>query len=151
MVQLTAKQLDLLQRSRRAVLGTSSPSGRPRLVPVAYAVVQSGSELIVYSALDEKPKAVSDPHDLARVRDIRARPLVSLLVDEWQEDWTHLEWLRLDGTARLLDPGRTDSAEHHTAVALLRARYPQYASHDLENRPILRIRVEKLTGWSAAR
>ena len=150
MALLTAEQRDLLHRSRRAVLGTTSPRGRSRLVPVAYAVVESGSDLIVYSALDEKPKTVSDPHELARVRDIRARPLVSLLVDEWQEDWTALKWLRLDGTASLLEPAATNSAEHDSAVAALRARYPQYASHALEKRPILRVRVERVTGWSAA-
>ena len=150
MALLTAEQRDLLQRSRRAVLGTISPSSRPRLVPVAYAVVETGSELIVYSALDEKPKTVSDPHELARVRDIGARPLVSLLVDEWQEDWARLEWLRLDGTASLLEPATPNSPELLTAVAALRARYPQYGSHDLENRPILRIIVERVTGWSVA-
>ena len=151
MVELTDDQRDLLRRSRRAVLGTSSPSGRPRLVPVAFAVMEAAPELIVYSALDEKPKTAVDPHDLARVRDIVARPQVSLLVDDWHEDWTRLSWLRLDGEARLLEPNPAVAGEHATAVAALRERYPQYAAHRLEERPILRVLVERVSGWNAAR
>ena len=105
--------------------------------------------MIVYSALDEKPKTVSDPHELGRVRDIRARPQVSLLVDEWHEDWTRLAWLRLDGRASILEPTLAAPDEHRAAVAALRALYPQYVTHRLANRPILRIEVERVTGWRA--
>ena len=48
-------------------------------------------------------------------------------------------------------PGRRSSsrtiraaAEHATAVAALRAKYPQYASHRLEERPLIRIAVERV-------
>jgi PPOX class probable F420-dependent enzyme len=147
---LTDDQRALLERSRRAVLGTISPNGRPRLVPIAFAVVGAAPELIVYSALDEKPKTVSDPRQLARVRDIRARPQVSVLVDEWHEDWTRLRWLRLDGSATVLEPDTSAVNEHAAAVGALRERYPQYDGHRLEDRPVVRIRVERVTGWSAA-
>lgn len=149
MAQLTKAQRELLLRVRRAVLGTTSQSGRPRLLPVAFAVVEDEAELIVYSALDEKPKTVSDPHDLARVRDVRARPAVALLVDEWHEDWTRLSWLRLDGTATLLEPDGAATGEHASAVAALRDRYTQYETQRLEDRPILRIKVDRVSGWSA--
>jgi PPOX class probable F420-dependent enzyme len=149
-VQLTDDQRALLERSRRAVLGTTSPSGRPRLVPVAFAVIESASGAVVYSALDEKPKTVSDPNHLARVRDIRDRPNVSLLVDEWHEDWSRVRWLRLDGTATLLDPDSRDAREHGAALRALRDRYPQYADQRLEARPIVRVAVSRVVGWSAA-
>lgn len=151
MAQLTREQRALLQRTRRAVLGTTAASGRPRLIPVAFAVVEEAPELIVYSALDEKPKTMSDPRDLARVRDIRQRPQVSLLVDEWHEDWARLTWLRLDGEATLIEPAGTTIGEHAAAIRELRERYPQYASQKLEERPIVRIRVERVTGWSATK
>jgi len=73
---------------------------------------------------------------------------VSVLVDEWNEDWRRLSWLRLDGRATLIEPSSDDAAEHRTAGALLRERYPQYATHRLEERPILRIEVERVVGWS---
>ena len=55
--------MDLLSRARRAVLATIAPDGRSRLVPIAYAFAGA----VLYTPLDEKPKKVSDPHDLARV------------------------------------------------------------------------------------
>ena len=134
---------ELLARARRAVLATIAPDGTPRLVPIAFAFADG----VIYSALDEKPKRVSDPHDLARVRDISARPQVSVLVDQWDEDWTQLAWLRLVGRASLLESG---VPEHAVAVRLLRERYPQYASHRLEERPIIRIAVDKTSSWSAS-
>jgi PPOX class probable F420-dependent enzyme len=146
---LTEAQRALLTNSRRAVLGTASPDGRPRLVPVAFAVAETGDELTVYSALDEKPKTVSDPRDLARVRDIRARPRVSLLVDEWHEDWTRLRWLRLDGDATLLEPDIEAATEHAAAAEALRQKYPQYSGQRLESLPIVRIRVHNVAAWSA--
>jgi PPOX class probable F420-dependent enzyme len=148
---LTSRQRRLLGDARRATLATIAPDGRPRLVPLAYAVAEHGQELIVYSALDEKPKSVADPRQLARVRDILARPSVALLVDEWHEDWDRLAWLRLDGTATVLEPRGEEASEHATAVKLLRARYTQYATHRLEQRPLLRIRVERATGWGGER
>ena len=146
---LSDSERQLLDESRRGVLATIAGDGRPRLVPIVYAAITGRSqELLLYSALDEKPKSVGDPRSLARVRDVLARPRVSVLVDRWSEDWVHLAWLRLDGVARLLEPDTADdTAEHARAVALLRARYPQYASHRLEDRPMLRIAVEPTVSW----
>ena len=69
-------------------------------------------------------------------------------MDRWDEDWTRLAWLRAEGTAELLGPGR-DGPEHASAVAALRDRYPQYASHRLEERPLIRITIERVTEWGA--
>jgi PPOX class probable F420-dependent enzyme len=146
-VQLTRAQRDLLERSRRAVLGTTAPDGRPRLVPIAFAAAVGDGNVTIYSALDEKPKSVADPRDLARVRDVRERPRVSVLIDEWDEDWSRLVWLRLDGDASLLEPEAEQAGEHASAVRLLRERYPQYAAQRLEERPILRIAIERAASW----
>jgi PPOX class probable F420-dependent enzyme len=134
--------MELLSRARRAVMATIAADGTPRLVPIAFAFADG----VIYSALDEKPKSVADPHDLARVRDIVARPQVSVLIDEWDEDWTKLAWLRLAGRASVLEPGVPG---HALAVRLLRERYPQYADHRLEQRPIIRIEIEHTSSWSA--
>ena len=148
-------------------------------MPIAYAFDDLPEGLVIYSALDEKRKAVADPRALARVRDIGTRPRVAVLVDHWEEDWAHLAWVRLEGTATVLEPpqgGAVASAtmrtppadaqqqpagqpaepsmfrsggEHARAVSLLRSRYTQYATHALETRPIVRIAVERVSGWSA--
>ena len=121
-------------------------------MPITFAADITGhsQRLVLYSPLDEKPKTVDDPRTLARVRDILARPAVTVLVDRWSEDWTHLAWLRLGGTATLLEPGgEAGDSEHTHAVALLRSRYDQYGDHALEARPILRIEVERVVTWAA--
>jgi PPOX class probable F420-dependent enzyme len=149
--RLTEAQREMLERSRHAVLGTTAADGRPRLVPMVFAVAAADDGVtLLYSALDEKPKTVSDPHQLARVRDIVERPAVSVLVDRWDEDWSRLGWLRLDGRAMLLEPGGDDTDEHAAAVQLLRDRYAQYATHKLEERPVLRIEVDRIVDWSAS-
>ena len=144
--------MDVLSSARRAVLATIREDGRPRLVPIAFAIANEGGALVLYSALDEKPKSVGDVHALARVRDIVARPRVSIVVDRWSEDWAELAWLRLDGTASLLEPAdHAAAAEHKLAVSLLRERYAQYATQRLEELPILRIAVEGSSDWRASR
>lgn len=128
---------------------TLAADGRPRPVPIAYAFEDAPQGLIVYSALDEKRKTVADPRALARVRDIGTRPRVAVLVDRWEEDWAHLAWVRLDGTATVLEATDTSAGEHAHAVRMLRERYPQYATHNLEGRPVIRIAVERVSGWMA--
>lgn len=127
----------LLAGARRATLATIAPDGRPRLVPVCFVVVDD----VIWSPLDEKPKSVDDPRSLARVRDIERDGRVTLLVDRWSEDWAELGWLRLDGHAEVVesaDPG---------IIAALRTKYAQYADHDLESRPMIRITVARVARW----
>ena len=66
-----------LDSARTATLATIAGDGRPRLVPICFAVADD----VVWTPLDEKPKAVADVRSLARVRDIVVRPAVSLLVE----------------------------------------------------------------------
>jgi coenzyme F420-0:L-glutamate ligase / coenzyme F420-1:gamma-L-glutamate ligase len=137
-------ELALLSEARRATLATIKPDGTPRLVPIAYAF--DPERALLYFVLDEKPKSVDDPRRLARVRDILARPQVTLLVDRWSEDWSRLAWLRLEGEASLLDPA--DHAEEHAAALhMLRQRYPQYEEQRIEHRPVMRIDVRNALSW----
>ena len=142
---LTDDDRRLLAGARRAVLATIAPDGHPRLVPVCFVV--DPVHPVVYTPLDDKPKSVDDPTALARVRDIAADERAALLVDRWDEDWTRLAWLRLDGRAALLAP---DAPGHQAIVAALRARYPQYATHRLDDRPLIAITVDRATRWGAA-
>jgi PPOX class probable F420-dependent enzyme, Rv0121 family len=144
---LTPSQRDTLASARRAVLATIAPDGRPRLVPICFVLDQARP--VVYSPLDEKPKRVDEPRELARVRDLLRDPRVSVLVDRWDEDWAQLAWLRCHGTASLLEPAGDDATEHRAAVAALRSRYPQYATHDLAGRPIIRIVLERAASWGS--
>ncbi|HEX8940872.1 MAG TPA: hypothetical protein VF763_12000 [Candidatus Limnocylindrales bacterium] len=143
MAVLSSDQRDLIGEARRGVLVTAAADGRPRPVPVCFVLLDGA----IYSPLDEKPKRAADPRSLARVRDLLAGRPAALLVDRWSEDWTRLAWLRLEVTGGLLEPGVT---EHERAVAVLRARYPQYMAQRLEERPLLRLSVKRAVAWSAA-
>jgi len=140
---LSATQRTFLESARRAVLATIAPDGHSRLVPICFVV--AGDPPILYSPIDDKPKRTEDPFALARVRDIAADPRVTILVDRWDEDWLQLAWLRCEGRASLLEPGATQ--EHSAAVAALRAKYPQYANHRLEQYPLIRVTFERVTDW----
>jgi PPOX class probable F420-dependent enzyme len=141
---LSAAQRTFLVSARRAVLATIAPDGQPRLVPICFVV--DGDPPILYTPIDDKPKRNDDPLTVARVRDIAADPRVTVLVDRWDEDWTRLAWLRAEGRATLLGAGDAPD-ERASAVTALRAKYPQYATHRLEERPLIRITLERVVGW----
>ena len=61
----------------------------------------------LWSPVDGKPKAGSE---LARVRNIRERPEVGLLLDEYTEDWKRLWWIRIDANARVVRPEAPNEA-----------------------------------------
>jgi PPOX class probable F420-dependent enzyme len=135
---LTPEVAQLLARARVARLGTVDGDGRPHVVPVCFVLEAARA----YTALDEKPKSVP-PEELRRVRNLLANPQVQLLVDEYDEDWTRLAFVQLRGRASLLYPG----GEHWFALQLLRAKYPQYGSMALEDRPLIRVDIEEFVAW----
>ena|SRR5712692_4047086 len=125
---------------RIARLATMTPNGRPHLVPVVYAY--DGTRIFI--ALDQKPKRVS-PTRLQRVRNIESNLHVSLLVDDYTEDWTQLAWVRVDGVAQILQDGEV----HVGAINLLREKYPQYRLMKLEERPVIQITIQRTAHWEA--
>ncbi|MBF8290083.1 MAG: class putative F420-dependent enzyme, Rv0121 family [Chloroflexi bacterium] len=147
---LTTVERAFIAGTRRAVLATIRPDGEPRLVPICFVLADAADELgraILYSPLDEKPKSAADPHVLARVRDLLVLPAVTVLVDRWSEDWHGLAWIRLSGRAVLMEPEPREREEHAGAVSALRAKYPQYADHDLDSRPIIRMSIDRVKRW----
>jgi PPOX class probable F420-dependent enzyme len=92
----------------------------------------------VVIAVDHKPKTT---RRLQRIVNVEANPGVSLLAEHWNEDWRHLWWVRVDGTAAVLE---TDEA----AIDALVTKYEQYREHRPDG-PVIKIRVDSVTGWSA--
>jgi PPOX class probable F420-dependent enzyme len=119
-----------------ARLATANADGHPHLVPVTFALA---ADLTVYLAVDHKPKTT---RDLRRLRDIRANPAVSILVDHYEDDWTNLWWARADGTATIID----DPAAMTAPVDLLVAKYPQYQQIRPAG-PVIAIAVRHWLGW----
>lgn len=123
--------------ARVARLATADAAGVPHLVPVVFAV--DGDT--VYTAVDRKPKRTTA---LRRLANIAANPLVCLLADHYEEDWTRLWWVRADGTARVLEAAEPVAVR---ALALLAGRYPQYAQPPPG--PVVAVAVTRWTAWSA--
>jgi PPOX class probable F420-dependent enzyme len=131
---------ELLLESRLAHLATSTKHGKPHVVPICY-VYDGGS---IYSSIDEKPKRTS-PTQLRRILNIVENPNVSLLVDQYGEDWSKLKYVIVRGRAEIVHEGE----QHERAVLLLREKYPQYRVMKLEGRPIIRIKPTRVVAWSA--
>ncbi len=127
---------DRLIEARVGRLATVDAKGRPSIVPCCF--VLDGET--VYSAVDDKPKSTTR---LARLENVNNDPAAVLLVDHYDEDWATLWWVRVRGSGRSV----TDEEERGRAVALLRAKYPQYATHALDG-PVLAIDVESWRSWS---
>jgi PPOX class probable F420-dependent enzyme len=127
-----------VSKARVARLATRDVGGRLHLVPVCF--VLDGDTL--YSAVDAKPKR---SRALRRLENVRADPDVTVLVDEYTEDWSALWWVRLRGRGRVLE----SEEERDRAAGLLRAKYPQYAGDPLDG-PVLAIEIDEWSGWSAS-
>lgn len=122
-----------------ARLATVDGSGRPHLVPVTFAFAGDA----VYTAVDAKPKTTTR---LRRLANIAANPSVSLLTDHYDDDWTSLWWVRVDGAAQVVGEG----SRFDDAIAALVGKYPQYARRPPDG-PAIVVRVTSLRSWSAAR
>ena len=120
-----------------ARLATVTADARPHLVPIVFALV--GDEL--WTSVDAKPKTT---RALRRLANIVANPRVSVLVDAYDDDWSRLWWVRVDGVATVL---RADDPQVAPGLAGLVAKYPQYRS-EAPPGPVIRIAVAHWVSWS---
>lgn len=121
-----------------ARLATVDDTGRPHAVPVTFAL----DDDVLAFAVDHKPKTT---RHLKRLRNIAANPHVSLLVDEYADDWNHLWWVRADGVAETV----TDAVTRERLLGLLGAKYPQYRDHPPAG-PVVRVAITTWRGWAAS-
>ncbi|MGW0042045.1 TIGR03668 family PPOX class F420-dependent oxidoreductase [Rhodococcus sp. NPDC003348] len=125
-------------RARVATLGTVTADGAPHLVPVVFALAGD----VVYSAVDDKPKST---RRLRRLDNIRSTGRVSLLVDGYDEDWTRLWWIRVDGDANVVD---ATSAVGNAGIRALVDKYPQYDANT-PGGPVIVVRPRHWASWAA--
>lgn len=139
-LDLPAFAAELLHEGRVARLGTADRAGQPLVVPVCY--VFDGRSC--FSAIDAKPKR-TPARGLRRIRNIAENPRVSLVVDRYDEEWTRLAWVIVQGHADVL----TDGPERAGAVDLLRDKYAQYRALGLDRATatVIRISPERAMSW----
>jgi PPOX class probable F420-dependent enzyme len=138
----------LLQSARVAHLATADQYARPHAVPIVF--VLRGDRL--YFPLDRKPKREDDWHMLRRVRNIETNGRVAIVVDRYDEDWTTLAWVLLEGVATIVEGGD----ERDAVAAQLAEKYPQYratapsGTAPLTGRPVVRVEIERTVRWDAS-
>ena len=132
-----------LESARHGYLSTASSDGDPHLQPVVFQALGDA----LYIAIDEKPKTTLR---LRRLTNIESNPRFALLIDRYEDDWSQLWWILLRGPAAVLWPSQWDADEASQAISALRAKYRQYESMSLEDRPLLKLTPERITRWSAS-
>jgi PPOX class probable F420-dependent enzyme len=133
----TAELRRMFESSPVARLATVRPDGGPHVVPIVFALVGD----TVFSAVDAKPKRSTA---LQRLAIVRADPRCAVLVDDYDDDWRRLWWVRGDGTAEVVEPA---PAEHPGIQALVQ-RFPQYRDEPPSG-PLLVVTVHRWTGWTS--
>ena len=116
-------------------LATASADARPHVVPCCFVLQVS----TVFTAVDAKPKTTNR---LQRIRNIEENATTSLLIDHYEDDWTQLWWVRVDGRARVLN----DGAGRDAALDLLAGKYAHYR----ETRPpgpVIALDIEHWRSW----
>jgi PPOX class probable F420-dependent enzyme len=120
-----------LARARIGRLATVTATGRPHIVPVCF--VLAGGR--IFTAVDAKPKVTEE---LARLENVRATGRASLLVDHYEEDWSELWWVRVDGIATVI--------ESEDAIDALAGKYEQYRTARPAG-PVIAIAPERWRSW----
>jgi PPOX class probable F420-dependent enzyme len=130
---LLAKQR--VHEARVGRLGTITGDGAPHLVPVCFALLDD----VVYTAVDAKAKSTLK---LRRLQNIETHPATCMLVDHYDENWTTLWWVRLDGSARVV--GSAPEAERATNA--LTTKYHQYSTVAITG-PVIAFEIATWTAW----
>ncbi|MBO0783955.1 MAG: TIGR03668 family PPOX class F420-dependent oxidoreductase [Ktedonobacteraceae bacterium] len=139
---LTEEEARFVLRMRVARLATADENGSPHLVPVCYAF----DGTYFYTPLDEKPKRVAGAQ-LRRVRNIEARHEASMLIDQYDDDWSRLGYVLVHGRAELIEP---EDQRHTLALRLLRERYVQYRTMALEEHQVIMLIPDHVVSWGPA-
>ena len=140
---LVDRLLETWPVARLATVGTRS---RPGALPIAFAWVRG----YLWTPVDGKPKRAGE---LARVRRVTENPHVELLLDEYEEDWSKLWWVRIEGDARVVEPPDPERDPDVAPVLVaLRRKYPQYAKVPVLREPptLLAIRPTRVRSWCAS-
>ena len=120
-----------LAAARVARLATVTADGRPHVVAVCFA--EHAGRIV--TAVDAKPKTKKT---LARLDNVRATGRASLLADHYEEDWARLWWVRVDGSAEVV--------ESEAAIDALAAKYEQYRISRPAG-PVITITPERWRSW----
>ena len=131
-----------ISRGRVGHLGTADAAGQPLVVPFCYAFDGTA----IFSAVDAKPKRTTA--GLKRICNIAENPRVCVTINEYDEDWSRLRHVIIQGSASVV----TEGPEFRHGADLLLEKYPQYRAMGLDRDRGVMIKVTpaRVTDWSFA-
>lgn len=134
----------IINKVRVARLATVDSECKPHLIPVVF-VFENGCYFI---PIDEKSKR-SRPDRLKRVKNIQQNPNVTILIDEYNEDWRKLYFIMIQGTASIIGDKELEQRELlllERAHRLLSDKYLQYQKIGI-GEYIIMIIPQKVITW----
>ena len=128
--RLTQKEHSYLAESRVCRIGSVGRDGWVHVAPLSHAYDQRRRTLYV----------ATDPGGRT-ARNLRARPRATVVCDDYYEDWQRIRGLVARARTHTVRPG----AELELARRLLKAKFRQYRTYDLDY--VIALRVERVTSW----
>jgi PPOX class probable F420-dependent enzyme len=134
----------IIDKARVARLATVDSECKPHLIPVVFVFDND----CYFIPIDEKAKR-SRPEKLKRVKNIQQNSNVTILIDEYNEDWRKLYFIMIQGRASIIG-GR--ELERHERLLLERAhkllsdKYLQYQKIGI-GEYIIMIIPQKVITW----
>jgi PPOX class probable F420-dependent enzyme len=134
----------IIDKARIARLATVDSECKPHLIPVVFVF---GNDCY-YIPIDGKTKQ-SMPEKLKRAKNIQQNSNVALLIDEYNEDWTKLYFIMIQGKASIIGGKELEQNELlllEKAHKLLSDKYLQYQKIDIGEYVIMII-PQKVMTW----
>lgn len=121
-------------------MATVDKYGKPLVLPICFVY----DDTYFYSPIDRKPKSVP-ARNLKRIRNIGNNPSVSVVIDHYEDNWSNLYYIIIEGKAELLYSGHL----YRNSLKLLTDKYDQYRVMDLQNlgAPVIKIEPLKIISW----
>ena len=129
-----------------ARLATLQMDGTPHQVPIVFVWLEGR----FWSPIDGKPKTGKK---LRRITNVLGNPHGSLIIDNYDEDWTQLWWIRAAVELSVIRQGESSAMVWQSVTEAMMAKYPQYASIPIFRDPptLLSMKPHEFVSWSADR
>ena len=134
----------IIDKARVARLATVDSECKPHLIPVVF-VFDNYSYFI---PIDEKTKR-SRPEKLKRAKNIQQNSNVTLLIDDYNENWRKLYFIMIQGKASIIGGKKLEQNELlllEKAHKLLSDKYLQYQKIGI-GEYVIRIIPQKVITW----
>ncbi len=135
---------EFIERARVARLATIDSEFKPHIVPVVFVFDCNH----FFIPIDEKRKTAK-PEKLKRIRNIQHNPNVALLIDQYDEDWTKLAFVMIQGKASVASK-REENIQVRQAYKKLITKYIQYQKVGVGEVCII-ITPKKVASWRNSR